>query len=242
MLQEQSDQGLHHSRSSLIRVYTTPTPGAVWSGSTPLQEQSDQALHQFRSSLIRVYTTPVAVWSGSTPLQEQSDQGLHHSRSSLIRVYTVCHSVCIFWMHYSMIKPQCSNFRVITANFSGVRIFRIFRVIVFVLYEKYEPRHDKTNKMTVHPAKSQISLGICPVWSESSLCAQWVATDPSFLHADSEDSDQTGGWYVMLNLKRNERSILPQLGVVLCSCVSILDDMWVKSQKKDFARSVTPNK
>ena len=46
--------------------------------------------------------------------------------------------------------------------------------------------------MTVCPAKTQISLGIHPVWSESSLCAQWVAKDPSFLHADSEDSDQTG--------------------------------------------------
>ena len=54
------------------------------------------------------------------------------------------------------------------------------------------PPHDKTNKMTVRPAKTQISLGIRPVWSESSLCAQWVAQDPSFLHAPSEDSDQTG--------------------------------------------------
>ena len=44
----------------------------------------------------------------------------------------------------------------------------------------------------LHPAKTQISLGICPVWSETSLSAQWVAKDPSFLHADSEDSDQTG--------------------------------------------------
>ena len=35
------------------------------------------------------------------------------------------------------------------------------------------------------------SLCIRPVWSESSLCAQWTAKDPSFLHADSEDSDQT---------------------------------------------------
>ena len=26
--------------------------------------------------------------------------------------------------------------------------------------------------------------------SESLLCAQWVAKDPTFLHADSEDSDQ----------------------------------------------------
>ena len=52
-----------------------------------------------------------------------------------------------------------------------------------------EPPHDKTNKMTVRPAKTQISLGIRPVWSESSLCVQWVAKDPNFLHADSEDSD-----------------------------------------------------
>ena len=33
---------------------------------------------------------------------------------------------------------------------------------------------------------------IRPVWSDSLLCAQWVAKDPNFLHADSEDSDQTG--------------------------------------------------
>ena len=46
--------------------------------------------------------------------------------------------------------------------------------------------------MTLRPAKTQISLGIRPVWSESSLCAQWIAKDQSFLHADSEDSDQTG--------------------------------------------------
>ena len=41
--------------------------------------------------------------------------------------------------------------------------------------------------MNVRPAKTQISLGICPVLSESSLPAQWVAKDPIFLHADSED-------------------------------------------------------
>ena len=56
----------------------------------------------------------------------------------------------------------------------------------------YEPRHEKTSKVTMLPAKTQISLGIHSVWSESSLCAQWVAKDPSFLHAESEASDQTG--------------------------------------------------
>ena len=40
----------------------------------------------------------------------------------------------------------------------------------------------------LRPAKTQIRLG----GSESSLCTQWVAKDPSFLHVDSKDSDQTG--------------------------------------------------
>ena len=34
----------------------------------------------------------------------------------------------------------------------------------------------KQTKWPVHPAKTQISLGIRPVWSESSLCALWVAS------------------------------------------------------------------
>ena len=50
-----------------------------------------------------------------------------------------------------------------------------------------EPPHDKTSIVAVRPAKTQTSLGIRPVWSESSLCAQWVAKDLSFLRADSED-------------------------------------------------------
>ena len=37
--------------------------------------------------------------------------------------------------------------------------------------ETYEPWNDKTNKMSVHLAKTQISLGIRPVWSEFSLSA-----------------------------------------------------------------------
>ena len=64
---------------------------------------------------------------------------------------------------------------------------------VFIQIEtQNEPRHDKTNKGAVRPAKTQISLGIHPVWSESSLSA-WrklgsLVTD----WAHSKDSDQTG--------------------------------------------------
>ena len=44
----------------------------------------------------------------------------------------------------------------------------------------------KPTKWPVRPANTPISLGICPVWSESSLCAQRIAKDPRLLHADSE--------------------------------------------------------
>ena len=39
-------------------------------------------------------------------------------------------------------------------------------------------------------AKSQI----LPVWSEPSLCTQWVAKDPRFLHAPRGDSDLSLRW------------------------------------------------
>ena len=56
-----------------------------------------------------------------------------------------------------------------------------------------EPPRD--NKMTLHPAKTQISLGIrggCPGWSESSPSA-WRKPGSLATHwAHSEDSDQTG--------------------------------------------------
>ena len=54
----------------------------------------------------------------------------HQSKSSLIRVYTVCHSVCIILTHYSMAEPHSSNFRVITTNILGVRIYRKFTVFL----------------------------------------------------------------------------------------------------------------
>ena len=55
-----------------------------------------------------------------------------------------------------------------------------------------EPRHDKPNKMAVRPAKTQISLGMRPVWSESSLSAWRNLWFSATLWALCKDSDQTG--------------------------------------------------
>ena len=36
-------------------------------------------------------------------------------QTRLIRIFTVCHSICIFWVIVYMVKPHCSNCRIITA-------------------------------------------------------------------------------------------------------------------------------
>ena len=54
-----------------------------------------------------------------------------------------------------------------------------------------EPRHDKTNKMSVRPAKTQISLGIRPVRLESSLSA-WRKLGSLAPTERSAKTDQTG--------------------------------------------------
>ena len=56
----------------------------------------------------------------------------------------------------------------------------------------FEPRHDKTNKMAVRPAKTQISLDIRPAWSESTLTTWRSIGSLATYWAHSEDSDQTG--------------------------------------------------
>ena len=62
----------------------------------------------------------------------------------------------------------------------------------YIIYEITEPPHDKTNNVVVRPAKTQISLGIRPVWSESSLSAWRKLASLATHWAHSEDSDQTG--------------------------------------------------
>ena len=63
--------------------------------------------------------------------------------------------------------------------------------LILGMYVKYM-RHDKTNKMSERLSKTQVILGIRPVWSESSLSA-WRKLESLATHwAHSEDSDQTG--------------------------------------------------
>ena len=114
---------------------------------------------------------------GGCPGWSESSLGAHATLLVLSRSGS-------FWDHYS--------------NFLGVRTFRNFTVHLLNSSKQdssFEPPHNKTNKMAkwhVRPAKTHISLGICPVWSESSL-STWRKLGTLATHwAHSEDSDQTG--------------------------------------------------
>ena len=97
----------------------------------------------------------------------------------------------------------------------------------------FEPRHDKTNKMSVHPMKTQISLGIRPVWPESSLWAQRVVKDPSFLHVDSEDSGQTGRMSLRLAHSHFVGFVMSRLIWRWCKFRQM---MWHRSRSSIFIR------
>ena len=97
-----------------------------------------------------------------------------------------------------------------------MRIIQVWRVGISISpnSSKFEPPHDKTNKMASAPSEDSDQPGHPPslirVFAVRSmgrkgpklysygqrrlirLGGQWVAKDPSFLHTDSEDSDQTG--------------------------------------------------
>ena len=101
-------------------------------------------------------------------------------------------------------KNICERHKLLTTNpFHEINLFIVFQIIQESLVSicAIEENNSVSNmsrivtkpvKWHVRPVKTQIGLGIRQVWSESSLCAQWVAKDPSFLQADSKDSDQTG--------------------------------------------------
>ena len=83
---------------------------------------------------------------------------------------------------------QFPQFKVQDASYFSDSSFDFFLNVK----SQFEPPYDKTNNVVERPAKTQISLGIRPVWSESSLSA-WKKLGSLATHwAHSEDSDQTG--------------------------------------------------
>ena len=90
-------------------------------------------------------------------------------------------------MEYLVTDCMSSSLKMLVCEWTIPKIYE-FHFIVSLC----EPRHDKTKKVSVRPAKTQIRLGIRLVWLESSLSA-WRSLGSLATHwAHSEDSDQSG--------------------------------------------------
>ena len=144
-----------------------------------------------------VQTQRGAIWSGSTlfaiPSASFGRVTLWKIHISHFRIITVRY-ISSGWCPTATLHAIPLSWLTFPDNWflSLFRWFLLKQTENICHYSPFKQPHDKTNKMTMCPANTQISLGIRPVWSKSLLCTQWVAKDPSFLHADSEDSDQLG--------------------------------------------------
>ena len=90
--------------------------------------------------------------------------------------------------HIVYLVRLSSEWKSSTVMFLGSSFLRLTKSSWIICRNK--PKHDYTLIWATSWQNQQVTVR--PVWSESSLCAQWVPKDPSFLHADSKDSDQTG--------------------------------------------------
>ena len=131
-------------------------------------------------------------------------------------------------------NPWTSGYQVDThpTELAGSIWITLLLLFSFILFE---PWHDKTNKLSVRPAKTQISLGIRPVWSKYSLCAQWVAKDARFLQADSEDYDQTWRMPRLVCVFAGRT-----LSLLVLSCRDSLIIHFLKKEKKKQKKKKTP--
>ena len=114
-----------------------------------------------------------------------------HTRARLKQIELVLFTLCDGSFVFCDVAAEISAQVMVRRQITGP-ICRIGPVIeiglpmgsTLVASPTYEPQHYKTNKMTSTPSEDSDQQGHPP--------SQWVADDPMFLHADSEDSDQTG--------------------------------------------------
>ena len=116
----------------------------------------------------------------------------------LIWVYTVWkENLCPFTVspHFQTYKCDAITSRIILTLVQPIFTSIPFWERIHITVQQIEPVHDKTTKWMC------VQWRLRSAWAsaqsdQSSVCTQWLAKDPSFLHADSE-TDQIGwcpGW------------------------------------------------
>ena len=179
-------------------------------------------------SLIRVFTVPMKkAWVLNYQLSARLGGCPGWSESSLgavILLILSCHGSNVHDLWIKRKVPDCSP-AVLSVLTIFLAKFHWFWQFLLSVMENMRRLMTKPTKWHVSPAKTQISLGIHPVWSESLPCTQWVAKGPSCLHADSEDSDQTGLMPRLIWVFAGRTCNF--VGFVMRQIICILDLSWI---------------
>ena len=101
---------------------------------------------------------------------------------------------------------------------------------LFIYFLKVSRDMTKPTKMTVRPVNTQISLGIRPVWSESSLSAKKLGSLATHC-AHSEDTDQTGRMPRVIWVFDGRTLILLVLSCRISDCSGKRIDMLIRSMQ-----------
>ena len=102
------------------------------------------------------------------------------SQTSRRYLHLIVYSIMVFWSFLSFF----------TITTTAVTIYAIYLCKTSTLQLSH--LMTKPTKWHMRSAKAQISLGIRPVWSESSLSAWWKLGPLATHWTHSKDSDQTG--------------------------------------------------
>ena len=166
----------------------------IWSGSTVFASKQE-----FLQLEITPFKWPMScqIWTDLSPL----------SVNELI-IYNNSCALCLNFESTACLKSlvtklECGSDRV------SVNIF--------------EPWHDKTNKMSVRPAKTQISLGICPVWSVFPVRMKkaWVLS----YTLSAQRTDQTGRMPRLIRVFGGRTLIL--LVLSCCGSFMLVSVVWL---------------
>ena len=165
---------------------------------------STRSLYNFSDLLIKlcIFLIHLVQISSSTslPVAEGKDcRGISHHRLTLSHggyFFTSC--ICQLIRINKAISIQINFLQPILFQLKSIwimcHILFLKTLIWFQMFQKVCMSHSMTKptKWPVRPAKTQISLDIRPVWSESLLCALWIAKDPVPLQAETLISLQSG--------------------------------------------------
>ena len=92
-----------------------------------------------------------------------------YTQSNAVRTQVFCGTYHLYVCAISYILVGRFQLLLILENRLGHFKFVIWNLKHRPWHHTFEPRHDKTNKMSVHPAKTQISPGIRPVFAVLSV-------------------------------------------------------------------------